>query len=83
MSPGAGENGYCESFNARMRDEFPNGELFGNMYEVKVLTECWVKHYNTVKPHSSLGYKPPTKICNEKLNKKHLIFITTKFIIQI
>ena len=53
------ENGYCESFNARMRDEFLNGELFGNMYETKVLTARWVNHYNTSRPHSSLGYKPP------------------------
>jgi len=53
------ENGYCESFNARMRDEFLNGELFGNMYEAKVLTDRWVKEYNTIRPHSSLGYKPP------------------------
>lgn len=53
------ENGYCESFNARMRAEFLNGELFGNMYEVKELTKRWVRHYNTVRPHSSLGYKPP------------------------
>jgi len=53
------ENGYCESFNARMRDEFLNGELFGNMYEAQVLTVRWVREYNTIRPHSSLGYKPP------------------------
>jgi len=53
------ENGYCESFNARMRDEFLNGELFGNMYEARVLTDKWVRYYNTVRPHSSLGGRPP------------------------
>jgi len=53
------ENGYCESFNARMRDEFLNGELFGNMYEAEVLTRQWVQYYNTVRPHSSLGGRPP------------------------
>ena len=53
------ENGYCESFNARMRDEFLNGELFGNMYETQVLTRRWVKYYNTIRPHSSLGGRPP------------------------
>lgn len=53
------ENGYIESFNARMRDEFLNGELFGNMYEVQVLISRWVKYYNTVRPHSSLGGRPP------------------------
>jgi len=53
------ENGYCESFNARMRDEFLNGELFGNMYEAEVLTKQWVRYYNTIRPHSSLGGRPP------------------------
>jgi len=53
------ENGYCESFSARMRDEFLNGELFGDLYEVRVLTNRWVKHCNTVRSHSALGYKPP------------------------
>ena len=53
------ENGYCESFNSRMRDEFLNGELFGNMREAEILTRRWVNYYNTVRPHSSLGGKPP------------------------
>ena len=53
------ENGYCESFNGKMRDEFLNRELFDTMFEVEVLTKLWVREYNTVRPHSSLGYKPP------------------------
>ena len=53
------ENGYCESFNSRMRDEFLNGELFGTMYEAEVLTKRWVEYYNTVRPHSGLGGRPP------------------------
>ena len=53
------ENGYCESFNSRMRDEFLNGELFGNMFEAKVLTNRWKNYYNEIRPHSSLGGKPP------------------------
>jgi len=53
------ENGYIESFNARMRDEFLNGELFGNMYEAEVLIKRWVTYYNTVRPHSSLKGRPP------------------------
>jgi transposase InsO family protein len=53
------ENGYIESFNARMRAEFLNGELFGNLYEATVLTSRWKDHYNTFRPHSSLGGKPP------------------------
>ncbi len=53
------ENGYVESFNARMRDEFLNGEIFGNMYETEVLAARWVKYYNEIRPHSSLGGRPP------------------------
>ena len=56
------ENGYVESFNARMRDEFLNGELFGNMYEVEVLTTRWVRYYNEVRPHSSLNGKAPQMV---------------------
>jgi putative transposase len=53
------ENGYCESFNSKLRDEFLNGEIFYSMKEIRVLAERWRIHYNTVRPHSSLGYKPP------------------------
>ena len=53
------ENGYCESFNSRMRDNFLKCEIFGNMYEAKVLTKQWVTYYNTIRPHSSLGGRPP------------------------
>lgn len=53
------ENGYCESFNARMRDEFLDGELFDTMAEAEILTRRWVTTYNTVRPHSSLGFRPP------------------------
>jgi hypothetical protein len=53
------ENGYCESFNSKLRDEFLNGEIFYSINELRVLAERWRVHYNTVRPHSSLGYKPP------------------------
>jgi len=53
------ENGYCESFNARFRDELLNGETFYTMKEAKIIIEQWRIHYNTVRPHSALGYKPP------------------------
>ena len=52
-------HGYCESFNSKMRDEFLNGEIFYSMKELRVLAERWRKHYNTVRPHSSLGYRLP------------------------
>ena len=53
------ENGYCESFNGRMRDELLNGEVFYSLREAQILIEEWRKHYNTKRPHSALGYKPP------------------------
>ena len=53
------ENGYCESFNARFRDELLNGEIFYSLREAQILIEQWRKHYNTKRPHSALGYRPP------------------------
>lgn len=53
------ENGYIESFNARLRDELLNGEIFYSLKEAQILIEQWRKHYNTKRPHSSLGYRPP------------------------
>ena len=53
------ENGYIESFNGRLRDELLNGEIFDTLYEAKVLVERWRWEYNTIRPHGSLGYKPP------------------------
>jgi len=53
------ENGYCELFNSKRRDEFLNGEIFNSIKELRVLAERWRVHYNTVRSHSSLGYLPP------------------------
>ena len=53
------ENGYCESFNASLRDELLNGEIFYSLAEARILIEAWRRPYNTVRPHSSLGYRPP------------------------
>jgi transposase InsO family protein len=53
------ENGYCESFNSKLRDEFLNGEIFYSIKELRVLAERWRVHYNTIRPHSSLGYRAP------------------------
>ena len=53
------ENGYCESFNGRMRDELLNGEIFYTLREAQIIIEKWRKHYNTKRPHSALGYRPP------------------------
>ena len=53
------ENGYCESFNARFRDELLNGEIFYSLKEAQIVIEQWRQHYNTKRPHSALGYRPP------------------------
>ncbi|WP_170574689.1 IS3 family transposase [Ruegeria atlantica] len=53
------ENGYCESFNGRFRDELLNGEVFYSLREAQILIEQWRRHYNTKRPHSALGYRPP------------------------
>jgi putative transposase len=53
------ENGYIESFNGRLRDELLDREIFYTLWEAKVLVARWRKEYNQVRPHSSLGYRPP------------------------
>ena len=53
------ENGYCESFNSKLRDELLNGEIFYSLKEARIVIEAWRRHYNEVRPHSSLGYRPP------------------------
>lgn len=53
------ENGYCESFNSKLRDELLNGEIFYTLAEAKIIVESWRRHFNTVRPHGSLGYEPP------------------------
>ena len=53
------ENGYVESFNGKLRDELLEREAFDTLLEAKVLIERWRQHYNTIRPHSALGYRPP------------------------
>ncbi|WP_024848247.1 integrase core domain-containing protein, partial [Aminobacter sp. J41] len=50
---------YCESFNSKLRDELLDGEIFYSLAEAKIIIEAWRRYYNTKRPHSSLGYKPP------------------------
>ena len=60
IAPGSPwENGFVESFNARLRDELLDGEIFYSLAEAKIVVESWRRHYNTERPHGSLGYKPP------------------------
>jgi transposase InsO family protein len=53
------ENGYCESFNGKLRDECLNGEIFYSLREAQIVIEKWRVEYNTRRPHSALGYRPP------------------------
>ena len=60
IAPGSPwENGYVESFNARLRDELLDGEIFYTLREAQIIIESWRRHYNAVRPHQSLGYRPP------------------------
>jgi putative transposase len=60
IAPGSPwENGFIESFNARLRDELLDGEIFYSLKEAKIVIESWRRHYNTLRPHGSLGYRPP------------------------
>ena len=60
LEPGSPwENGYLESFNARLRDELLDGEIFYSLKEARIVIEGWRRHYNTRRPHSALAYKAP------------------------
>lgn len=60
ITPGSPwENGYNERFNGILRDELLNGEIFYTLKEAQIMVEQWKNHYNNIRPHSSLGYKPP------------------------
>ena len=53
------ENGYVESCNRKLRDELLDCDVFSTLREAQVLIEQWRQHFNTVRPHSALGYRPP------------------------
>jgi putative transposase len=72
------ENGYCESFNGRLRDECLNGEIFYSLKEAQIVIESWRFEYNTRRPHSALGYRPPAPLAirpgeNSTLNRANAI----------
>jgi len=52
------ENGFIESFNGKMRDGLLNGQIFDTILEARVIIERWSKTCNTIRRHSSLGYRP-------------------------
>ena len=64
------ENGYCESFNGKMRYQLLDGEIFYSLLEARVVIEAWRRHYNEVRPHSSLGGRPPSAPETREVNFK-------------
>jgi len=64
------ENGYCESFNGKMRYQLLDGEIFYSLLEARVVIEAWRRHYNEVRPHSSLGGRPPLAPETREVNFK-------------
>ena len=73
------ENGYNESFNGKLRDELLNTEIFYTLKEAQVLIEQWRRHYNEVRPHSALGYRPPAPIAiiqGDKNRENYAKFVT-------
>jgi transposase InsO family protein len=56
------ENGYCESFNGKFRDECLNGEIFYSLKEAQAVVGMWQRHYNTARPHGALGYRAPAPL---------------------
>lgn len=67
------ENGCCESFNARFRDELLNGEIFYSLKEAQIIIEQWRLHYNTKRPHSALGYSRPAPESNIHMERKRMM----------
>jgi putative transposase len=70
------ENGYVESFNGKIRDELLDRELEDSLWETKTLCGQWVKQYNTVRPHSALGYRPPAPEARAPPAFGELTFVT-------
>ena len=67
------ENEYCESFNARLKEELFNGEIFYTLREAKIVNEQWRPHYNTKRPHSALGYRPPAPESNIPIETRRVM----------
>lgn len=76
------ENGYIESFNGKLRDELLNREIFTTLLEAKILIENWRRHYNTIRPHSALGYKPPAPEAMIPWEQKSLVEKLTLEVVQ-
>lgn len=75
------ENGFIESFNGKMRDEFLNGEIFYSLKEAEILIEHWRVEYNTIRPHSALAYNPPApRAVLDNLSHKQPLALTLQVV---
>jgi transposase InsO family protein len=57
------ENGYCESFNGKLRDELLNGEIFYSLKEGQIVIEQWRKHYNRASQHPPVYVIEAKRLC--------------------
>src|SRR3712207_7643880 len=74
IAPGSPwENGFCESFNGKLRDELLDGEVFYSLAEARVVIEGWRRHYNTGRPHSALGYRRSEEHTSELQSRQYLV----------
>jgi putative transposase len=71
------ENGYCESFNGKLRDECMNGEIFYSLKEAQIVIEKWRVEYNENRPHRALGEKTPIEFANKIAASRDLIGVQT------
>ena len=68
IAPGSPwENGYCESFNGKLKDEYRRQEIFYSLKEALTVIGLWQNTYNRVRPHSSLRYRPPAPLTTPDL----------------
>jgi transposase InsO family protein len=65
------QNGFAESFHARLRDEFLDGEVFWSVPQAQVLMDGWRRYWNEQRLHSSLGYVPPDEFATQWLESAH------------
>jgi putative transposase len=73
ITPGSPwENAYIESFHDKLRDECLNREVFGSLWEARVVIEQWRLYYNAERPHSSLGYQTPAEFAGRAISSSGL-----------
>jgi transposase InsO family protein len=73
ITPGSPwENAYIESFHDKLRDECLNREIFGSLWEARVVIEQWRLYYNAERPHSSLGYQTPVEFAGRAIGSPGL-----------